>query len=135
MNTCPHCGGELPGPEDKTPTPEALKVIETWNAFAEKLDLPKVRPGNGKILAQIKTRMKSKTFQDDLALAMSQILVREFYRGANTAGWKASLEWLLKSGKIQELAEARRADVKASEKKGGVNGPEAGRLSSRKRAD
>lgn len=133
MDKCPHCGGDLPEKEPPAPSEKVNEVINTWNEFAKPLALPLVREGNKKVVVQIRARLKEKTFAEDLPLALAQILSRDFYRGVNDTGWKANLEWLTRAGKAAELASARRADTQG--KKGGRNDPEAGRFSSRKRAD
>lgn len=109
---CPHCGFPF---EAKTEKPKrqtasqknkdlAVAYIETWNEFAEANDMPKVRPNNEVILAKLATRIREPAFSEDFLDALNCIKSFSFYRGMNDTHWKASLEYLTRPGKAEELA-------------------------------
>ena len=109
---CPHCGFpfEVKSEKPKRMTASqknkdlAVAYIETWNEFAEENAMPKVRPNNEVILTKLATRIKEPAFREDFLTALNGIKTFSFYRGVNDTHWKASLEYLTRPGKVEELA-------------------------------
>lgn len=110
--TCPHCGFpfdvkvEKPKRQNASEKNKELAVayIETWNEFAEENGMPKVRTNNEVILAKLATRIREPAFREDFLVALNCIKTFSFYRGLNDTHWKASLEYLTRPGKAEELA-------------------------------
>lgn len=80
------------------------QVLELWNATAERAGLPKSR-GSDKVRATIRSRLKAKAWLDAFAAGLAYLEASPFHRGENDRRWVASLEWLLKPGKAEELAD------------------------------
>ena len=79
-------------------------VIDLWNALAARRGLP-MSLGRGKTRKTIGLRLRTAGWLDDFRAALLYIDGSEWHRGEIKASWKASLPWLLKNGKAEELAE------------------------------
>ena len=142
--TCPHCGFIFQVEESKQEKPKkpiskakAEKVmvfIEAWNAFAKEKNLPLVRESNETVRAKILTRCSEKGFAEDFLDALNLIAMKSFYRGLNDTKWTANLEYLLRPGKSEELAQKYRAEIQHGSKPTTYS-PGTSRLLSRTRGD
>lgn len=90
------------------------ELLEKWGKMAVKYNLPKTRENNEKVRAMFRTRwvMAKEGFWADFRDACIVIANRPFYQGVNDTGWVASLEYLLRPGKIEALAETYRAHLR-----------------------
>lgn len=100
----------LPSPAPETSSPPARsraaenQVLEAWNALADRTGLPKSRGGD-KVRSVIRTRLRTKGWLDAFRVALNFIEGSAFHRGESDRGWMATLEWALKPGKAEELAD------------------------------
>ena len=94
-------------PQEKEHTgssPDMALVLWPWNALAARRGLPQSR-GKGKVAQTIRTRLRAAGWLEDFTAALKFIDGSPFHRGENDRGWRADLTWLLKIGKVEELAE------------------------------
>lgn len=140
--TCPHCGFIFQVEErKKKEVPETKKqmvmtFIRVWNAFAKEKKLPEVRESNTTIQAKALSRLTEAGFAEDFQDALKLIATDSFFRGMNDRKWTADLEYMLRPGKVEQMAQRyRAAQVKRESANGSSNPSGASRLLPRARAD
>jgi hypothetical protein len=83
---------------------EVVRVLDMWNETAARSGLPRCR-GAAKVRTTIRIRMRSAGWFDALKAALAFLETSPFHRGQNDNRWKANLEWMLRPGKAEELAD------------------------------
>jgi hypothetical protein len=86
--------------------PDNGEFMAYWNT---KDSLPKIEQFTGGRQSRLKTRMKEPTFRDNWQAVIDKLSRSDFHTGQNERGWRADVDWLLKSDtnyvRILELPE------------------------------
>lgn len=83
------------GKADPPPPKTYQDLIREWNTFAAKYALPEVKELSEKRRDKLKIRLREENFDFDRIL--EEIQKQDFLRGANSRGWKVSLDFIISS--------------------------------------
>lgn len=79
-----------------------FKFMEEWNALgnvSQIHDFGKIR------IRDFRTRMKDRFFRENYREALNRIAASDFCTGQNNRGWRASVDWFLRPGKVAHILE------------------------------
>lgn len=80
------------------------RILDLWNQVCVPAGFARARwTSNRSCLA--KACMRDESWWDAFEAACAYVVADPFYRGAGKGGWVMTLDWLLRPGKAQELAE------------------------------
>jgi len=88
---------------------ESEQVINAWNIMAATCGLPKIEMGSSRrvkdMKAKARIRLADSWWHDNWQTAMAEVVKRPFLCGENERGWKANLDWFLRTDSVAKIAE------------------------------
>lgn len=86
------------------------KVVELWNAMADRAGLVKVRALSAGRAKHLSARLAEPFFVDNLESGIAKIPGSSFLIGKNDRRWKADFDWLLRPDSMARLMEGKYDD-------------------------
>lgn len=90
--------------DDTPPKPSPVKLLEAWNATAERIGLPKAKTLDATRERKARSLIKTRTIED-ITEAIAAVERSPFCRGENDRCWKADFDFLLQPKSFNRLIE------------------------------
>jgi hypothetical protein len=89
---------------EPAPKPDPVaEVFQAWNDMATTHGLPKARRDTSKYVKACKQRLKESEFREQWRNAIPKVPENPWNMGENPGGWRADIEWFLRSGQTSKI--------------------------------